>query len=683
MSAIPKLFMFLILLVSLHAQLTIQDKDNIENFLLKGQSKNTGLFFETSEALKHTREAIIVLKTLGLDIKHKTEICKYISNTKEIDHNVVVINKSLNCKLNLENFKPDMNKNKLYELYHQAQIMEELQIDQWSDLFKKVKTFYSQGEGKFSFYKIKEKKDKTILATSIGVETLCLIAKNSQDLKSEILPFLQKSVDSIMKSYSQLSEDMIVFIEKKVGAYHLNYQVVSALKAAKKLGVEIPLFNNKLFKLLNYFNTFKYEMISKIDNTFYLISLYKQLEKIPLMKISNNNFNYLKEKEIKLSFENIFGENLDVKNSTIKVDIEENKEKNAKTSNGKSSKKKSSYDLEDDENIKEESNLGKKSQKIEIKSPKKEINLNLGEMILGPGNYLLSIEMKNNQYDIDEHIQKNIRSYSEIKIESIDFEIIDKIKDENNHHLSVLTYPQKYANVLKATQDHSLIARVKVSFPGGKKPTLIEQVFLRLKNNNLKKSYNAYASKYDLENNEYFIGFELDDPVNMESYNGLYEISIIMSDPNIKEVLHWEFGQIEISFTKPTDPQEELNSLKNSLEPKMEPTFSPEPKREKNLLIGSIFSFIILGLTFMLIIILIKSDSNVNNFPKSSFGFLMNLLFIGVLVTVAYILFLFWVKFNILQTMFFFVVMTIPASFIVYKALKNHRIEIIALNSDY
>ena len=162
----------------------------------------------------------------------------------------------------------------------------------------------------------------------------------------------------------------------------------------------------------------------------------------------------------------------------------------------------------------------------------------------------------------------------------------------------------------------------------------------------------------------------------MESYNGLYEISIVMSDPNIKEVLHWEFGQIQISFNKPTDPQDELNSLKNSLEPKMEPTFSPEPKREKNLLIGSIFSLIIFVLTFILIIVLIKSDSNVNNFPKSSFGFLMNILFIGVLGTVAYILFLFWVKFNILQTMFFFVIMFIPASFIVYKALKNHQIEI-------
>ena len=140
-------------------------------------------------------------------------------------------------------------------------------------LYKNVINFYYQGEGKFSFFKIKEKKEKTILATAIGIEALCIIENNEPKLKNEIIPILQKSVNVLMKSYSQLNEDMFVFIEKKIGSYHLNYQVVSASKAAKKLGVEISFFNNLLYKLLNYFNNFKYEMISKIDNTYYLLNI--------------------------------------------------------------------------------------------------------------------------------------------------------------------------------------------------------------------------------------------------------------------------------------------------------------------------------------------------------------------------------------------------------------------------
>ena len=64
-----------------------------------------------------------------------------------------------------------------------------------------------------------------------------------------------------MNSYSELNDDMFVFLEKNVGCYKLNYHVIKAFKDAKKLGLEINLLNNNLYKLLNYFNTFKYEMI--------------------------------------------------------------------------------------------------------------------------------------------------------------------------------------------------------------------------------------------------------------------------------------------------------------------------------------------------------------------------------------------------------------------------------------
>ena len=674
---ITKILFFPLLFLIINCQLTIHDKETIEKYIRQGESKNTGLFFEKTNPFKHTKQAISALKILGLEIKHKLEICKKLSDIKEIDSNIVAIDKLLDCKNSFKTYKPDFTKTKLIDLYNEGKLIEMLNINQWQELYKKLKNFLVQENGKFSLVKIKENKKKSIIATAIGAEMLCLIAEKSPDLKNEIIPLLKKSIDSLMNTYSELDGDMIVFLEKNVGCYKLNYHVIKAFKDAKKLGVEINLYNNNLYKLLNYFNTFKYEMISNVDNTYYLLNIYKLLEKTPLMRINKDSFNYLKEKNIKINFENIFGEKLEIKNSTIKLSISEDADKNPKTANKKSEKKKSSFDLDDDETEdSSNSNLGNTKKEIKISSPKSEVEFDLSDMIKGPGYFTLSLNMVNNLYGLREHKSKIIRSYSEVKIDSVDFEIIDKIKDQNNQHLPLIKNPEKYSQILKANQDCSLIARVKVSFPGGKKQTLMEQVFLRLKNVELQKSYNAYASKFDLENNEYFIGFELDDPVNMESYNGIYEISIVMSDPTIKNVLKWDFGQIRISFTKPSDPLDEQRALKNKLQPKMEPTFSPEVKREKNLVIASIFSLIILFLTLLLFIVLVKSDSNVKNFPQSSFGFFMNVLFIGVLGIVAYVLFLFWTKYNILQTMFFFVIMFIPASFIVYKALKNHKIEI-------
>ncbi len=676
MSSIQKILFLPFLFLFINSQLTILDKENIEKFILNGQSKTTGFFFENTNFLRHTKEAISSLQILNLDIKHKKEICKKLTEIKEVDYNIVGIDKLLDCKKDFKGYKPDFTITKLVDLYHESIIMDILNIDEWNKLFKVLKHFLIQENGKFSLLKIKENKKKSIMGTALGVEMLVLIGKKSPSLKSEIMPILQKSVDSLMKVYSELSEDMIVFIEKGIGNYRVNYHVIKALKDAKKYGLEINFLNNNMYKLLNYYNTFKYEMISNIDNTYYLLNIYKLLEKVPLMQINKESFNYLKEKKIKINFENIFGEKINIQNSTIKFSISEDSEKNPKTSSDKAKKKSSSYDLDDDETETPKSNLGTTNKEAKIASPKSEVEFDLSDMIQGPGYFTLSIIMNNKNYGLREHKLKTIRSYSEVKIDSVDFEIIDKIKDQNNQHLPIIKNPEKFSKILKANQDCSLIARVKVSFPGSKKPTLMEQVFLQLNNAELKKSYSAYASKFDSEKNEYFIGFELDDPVNMESYNGLYDLSIVMSDPTIKNVLTWEFGQIRISFTKPSDPLDEQRALKNKLQPKMEPTFTPEVKREKNLVIASIFSIFILILTVLLFVVLIKSESNVNNFPKDSFGFLMNVLFIGVLGIVAYVLFLFWTKLNILQTMFFFVIFFIPASFIVYKALKNHKIEI-------
>jgi len=673
------IFSFLPLLFILtKSQLTLQDKSILENYIYQSQSKTTGLFFEEHDPLKHTKEAISVLNILGIQVKYSKEICKKISENDKIDVESLSIDKLLNCKNNFKPYKPDLSKPKLLDLYQEGQIMNMLNVGKWDELFTKTKNYMMQENGKFSPFKIKEGKKKSILATALGVELMVTIAEKDETLKEQVMPLLQKSVDSLIKSNAVLNEDMIVYLEKGIPSYKLNYHVINSLKLAKKIGADIPTLNNHLYHLLNYFNTFKYEMISNIDNAFYLINIYKLLEKVPLMFINKESFNYLKEKSIKIQFENIFGDQINVQDSTLNIKLSENEEKNPKLGD-KSAKKKSSYDLEDDDDGK--SNLGETKKEIKISEKKTEVDLDLSNMIKGPGYFTISITLKIKNNGLIEHLQKNIRSYSEVKIESVDFEIRDKIHDENNQRFPTLNNPNKITKEMKANQDCSLIARVKISSQG-KKPTIMEQVFLRLRNKELNKSYNAYASKFDPDSNQYFIGFELDDPVNMESYNGAYEIFIVMSDPTIENILTWEFGEIMISFTKPTDPLDEQKSLKNYMQPKMEPTFTPEVKREKNMVIATVFSGIICILTILLIVVLVKSDSNIRNFPRSSFASLMNMLFVCILFIIAYILFLFWTKYNILQIMFCFVVISLPVCFIVYKALKNHQIEIVPDKDD-
>ena len=51
-----------------NSQLSLQDKNMIENYIYQGQSKTSGLFFEEQEPLKHTREAISILDILGIQV---------------------------------------------------------------------------------------------------------------------------------------------------------------------------------------------------------------------------------------------------------------------------------------------------------------------------------------------------------------------------------------------------------------------------------------------------------------------------------------------------------------------------------------------------------------------------------------------------------------------------------------
>ena len=64
------------------------------------------------------------------------------------------------------------------------------------------------------------------------------------------------------------------------------------------------------------------------------------------MSLEKDILNYIKEKNIKLNFINVFGKEIKIKNTTITYELIEDKEKNEKSE--KKNTKKSSYDLDDD-----------------------------------------------------------------------------------------------------------------------------------------------------------------------------------------------------------------------------------------------------------------------------------------------------------------------------------------------
>lgn len=670
-----KYILIFALVASINLQLTLNDKEFIISFILKAQNIKTGLFnFNTGNDIKATREAIEVLNILKKDVYFSREICQQIKG-KEINYDISVINSLLNCSVSYSK-EEKFNSNKIIDLYRI--LMTKKNFGDTNDLESYYETLNSFLSSKiFSLNNREIKKTRSLFATALGLEMLNFIAEKDEKLKGDISSTVSDVVNVLLNSNynEELSENMILFTEKKLSNYRLNYHMIKALKESKKLGVTIKNFPEILYKFTKYFQEFKYSIFNNIENLNYYIKSCALLDKIPLLLLDTTSYNYIKKSKIALNFLNIFGEKLTQKNSSAFLTVKKTRGTNENRYVSRRETK-DSYDLNDDE----ESAGGKKGgEKLVDFMGKNSYEMDLGDMINEAGDFELSVRYNNDNFDLKEVEKFTIKSYSDIIKEKIEIslEIEDKIFEEKTIKYKKITYPNKYTNPFKATQDHALKIILTVPNEDAKLPTFHEQTFLRLTHKDLNKSFDAYSSHFFPESNEYRIVFSLDDPVNMESYNGEYELSVVVSFAGNKQPFVWKFGAIRISFTKPSDPRESDVPLKNKLLPKMEPTFPPEIDRNKHKNLGMFFSFLILAASCFCLVIAQKIGANLKGFPSFSFGGKFNILFVALLLTIVLILFLFWVKLNIVQTMKIYAALLLPATLIVYKAMKENNIKIL------
>ena len=651
-----------------YAQLTKGEISYIKNYILNNQNKQNGLFFEGENSMKFTRQAIESLLILGEEIPKKNLICEAILNNKNANYDILKINLDLQCNKDFSSkFKPNKTTNSIEELYYDFKAAELLNHDSLNDLYKASNEFLSNN--KYSKFK-DEKRKKSIYATSLGIEILSIAYSKFTDEQSKIKDNLKEIINNIQSAQTELSDNMIIFSEKDIPIYKLNNHALKAIKTSKKIA-SIKNFNDYLFKTLNYFITFKYEFTNNIESIYYLLEIYKNLEKIPLMVLEKENFDYLKEKILKLNFVNAFGNEVKVKNTTINYEVKENIEK--KKINKKT--KKSSYDLDDEEENKKE-----KDDKPKIKSKKvslvSNIDLELSDLINSSGYYNIKLEMDNNQFDLKEKVNKVIKAFNKVTIEYLEIYLEDRISNSKKEDEIKINYPSRTGRNFKATQDDIIRIKLKLNFQD-EKPMKLEQLFLRLKHNDIKKTFDSYSNYYNENNKLYYISFELDDPVKIESYNGKYTLSIYLSDKSIEKPIIWNFADMEIKYIKPQDFSEAEPNYSNFQKPIMEPTFNPENTLEKNKFLGVVFTGIIIFCFFVLFGLLNYNNYiNFGNFPKEKMGGIFNMLFIIFVLAIAYIFVLFWMKLNILQTFGIFVIMFIPGVTIVYQAMKNLNVEI-------
>jgi hypothetical protein len=660
---------YIFLIGFIYCAISDNKKNYIQNFLDKNQNKKNGLFFEnTRDVYKSTKEAIELINMIKNSVKLSEKICENIKNDNvSITYEVIKINEYLNCGKDIKK-KPNFNLDEINDIrdLHEALItVDYLNISDekiFNDYYDALQNFFKNN--KFSVKK--NGKNRNIYATGLGLEMLNILYNHLPKKEKEIKDTIKEIINILQNSLIDLSDNMNIFSEKDVSILKLNEQLLKSLKAVKKIS-SFRNFNEYLFKLLNYVKNFNYLFYDNIDNLYSEYKILESLYRLPLMKLKNNNYNYDKSKTLTLNFVNSFDDEVEIKNTTITYQIKDSLKKKSSENS-----KNNNFDIDDQED--DNSNTLKTKTK-EIKNPTSNIELELNDMIKKPGFYDLELSMDNKYFDLKEKIIIPIISYNTIKVDHLTFEFEDRFDFDKNEKEITIKYPEQSSKVVKATQDGIFKIRVKITDLNDK-PMNIEQVFLKLKNNVLNKSFNSYSNYYDSKNGYHYITFELDDPNNIESYNGMYDMILTVSDIANENPIEWNFGKTELTFLKPTSPDEEKLKLFNNVKPIMIPSQPQLISKNEHYVIGCIASVVIVILTFILLITLKKNNANVSAFPTDKIGALFNLLFIGVLGLISFILYLFWVKLNILQTLKIFVIIFFPCAIIVYQSLKTHKIDV-------
>lgn len=646
---------YLLSLSIISSQLNDKRINTIKKIIANSQSTD-GLY---SSSIEKTLQAVKILTQLKEKIPKKKNICKELKNTKKKDLTAahIELNEILKCEITYQDIKIDIKKLSELRIGKLSSTIKMLHMTQtkvdWEAIKKEVYKYYSNGK----FSKISESKYKSIYATAVGIEILGILNKHISD-NSQIKDDLKIIFNELQSASQELSNDMITYTENGLSNYRLNYEIIKSISSVKNI-IAFPKYKEFLQKILNYYITFHYEAYN-IPHIYYLFEVLKRSENLPFITINQKQYNTGKDANLDISFVNGFGEAMKLDNYKLLCEIihEDSQQK----------KKFSAYDLDDDSEVE----INKKFKKQLNITNKSKVNINIKDQLKKSGKYNVKITLKSNENKLK--ITKNdyIFAISNIKIKSLKFRIDNTVDTTLKEKEISLDYPNKSFRNFQANQDSVLSLKAIIEKEDNDKQPL-EQVYLRLKHMDNGKIYSAYSNKN--KKNEYSITFLIDDPANMESYNGQYELALIASSPYVKEPQIWNFGKVTINFRKPMDPNY-VDNYKNNIKPKMLPTFTQELKLKSNIVFSSTFCGLIIISFFILLYVIKVVGANTNKFPSESKKAFYSCLFIILLLFFGLLMIMFWIKLNLVQILTIFGLIFLPSIFIIYNSMKSIKIEV-------
>lgn len=335
-------------------------------------------------------------------------------------------------------------------------------------------------------------------------------SKDNKELQEKITTEIESLLSALDNKFNLLNDNSKIglFSDSNYHSFELNNLAVEALiiiesnkdlKSIKSFGK----INFYLSAINNYFNEYKHSAVT-LDNIFYLLSTQRILNRWPIVSIDSKSL-YSDDSEIVLTATDNFDNDV-MKDFDITVNYSlENEPKKEESKEDYKLDSTDLVDLDDEEQDKPKESSDSNLQEANNSSGSLKLKINKS----GIYSFSVSFTNKATKYQGITSFSKFINKNEKPKIQYLKFSISGG-KDDSKE--TKLEFPKRSFKNFKGNQSSVLTVKIKLSID--KKP---EQLFFRLRHNELGRTATGCVSKYDQINQYHIIKFDVSDHVS--NYN--------------------------------------------------------------------------------------------------------------------------------------------------------------------
>jgi len=223
---------------------------------------------------------------------------------------------------------------------------------------------------------------------------------------------------------------------------------------------------------------------------------------------------------------------------------------------------------------------------------------------------------------------------------------------------------KQLATPIKVDHFQHIFVDFKVKGQGGKN-IAVHQAFLRLYNE-AGREY-IVPAKYSPKGYSAHISVR-DAAAEFYGQSGNYKLQLIVGDASIQNPIQWTLGTITINYPAelkaevPRNPFEPLPEIKHQFR---------QPDKRPPRTISMAFTVAVLAIPFLVLFIgLIRVGANLKNFPGGA-NFIYAIGFEACLAAVLGLFVLYWLYLNMVQTLGYLALLSIPMLFFAHKNLNG------------